>query len=150
MRWIRYLEESLFLVGVINCGRKDMRGVFLLLIFVLFWIIILLLFSFSLLRISENVLQVRLEFLGKTRDDFICVVNLFGFWFFNRLYVLYIWINNFFHHISSILSIYCVVNFYINLVKLFLCYCYIIQYIDNFYFTSNLLLQYRPVVCCRF
>ena len=40
---------------------------------------VLLLFSCSLLRICENVLQVRLEFLGKTRDDFICVVNLFGF-----------------------------------------------------------------------
>ena len=40
---------------------------------------ILLSFLCSLLRICENVLQVRLEFLGKTRDDFICVVNLFGF-----------------------------------------------------------------------
>ena len=40
---------------------------------------ILLIFSYSLLRICENVLQIRLEFLGETRDDFICVINLFGF-----------------------------------------------------------------------
>ena len=47
---------------------------------IFFWnCFILLSFSCSLLRICENVLQVRLEFLDKTRDDFICVVNLFGF-----------------------------------------------------------------------
>ena len=106
MRRLRWLEESLSLLEAINCGRKRISGGWLVLVFVQFlfrflfrdfencYYFILLIFSCSLLRICENVLQIRLEFLGKTRDDFICVVNLFGFWFFNKLYVLYIWVNN--------------------------------------------------------
>ena len=83
MSWIRQLSLS----GAINSGRKEYAGVVVFSVCFQFlsrdfgncYYLILLLFSCSLLRICENVLQVRLEFLGKTRDDFICVVNLFGF-----------------------------------------------------------------------
>ena len=84
MSWIRQLSLS----GAINSGRKEYAGVVVLFSFCFSVFgnricfgncFILLSFSCSLLRICENVLQVRLEFLGKTRDDFICVVNLFGF-----------------------------------------------------------------------
>ena len=88
MSWIRQLGRFCLLVGYIYLAEVLCESSFFWSVFVFgfrsgifgnCYYFVLLSFSCSLLRICENVLQVRLEFLGKTRDDFICVINLFGF-----------------------------------------------------------------------